>query len=144
MDEFVPPSSKSSTARLRAPLRMTRWNLILESTSVKRLIRQPLAATCLAAARSRSRSDNALRCHSLRSRRFATPRGRQGVIVLRRGDHRSSAISVKSMIFRRDPICKQMRPRPTRVFDCRMVADNPTPSPVGEGGPLRGSPKRMK
>ena len=27
----------------------------------------------LAAARSRSRSDNALRCHSLRSRRFATP-----------------------------------------------------------------------
>ncbi len=28
----------------------------------------------LAAARSRSRSDNALRCHSLRSRRFATPR----------------------------------------------------------------------
>ena len=28
----------------------------------------------LAAARSRSRYDNALRCHSLRSRRFATPR----------------------------------------------------------------------
>ena len=38
--------------------------------------------TRLATARSRSRSDNALRCHSLRSRRFATPRGRREGIGL--------------------------------------------------------------
>ena len=53
------------------------WRCVAVGVELNRhLIRQPAAATCLAAARSRSRSDTTPWCHSLRSRRVATRWGR--------------------------------------------------------------------
>ena len=86
-DNNALPSPRGKVAReasrMRVSFRRTQHLCFLVSGVINPHPSCPVGRdTRLATARSRSRSDNALRCHSLRSRRFATPRGRREGIGL--------------------------------------------------------------
>ena len=74
------------------PLPYNEKRYLLVGATTRRPLLDKMGRRGSTAVRSRSRSDNTLCCHSLRSRRFATsPPTNYGGFSIRRGDHWSSS-----------------------------------------------------